>query len=160
MKWVTPVALGIVVALAAPAQAVRQVDARTMTIRLISTDTGSTVLTERPPTGQASKGDLIVVSAKLRNAERQLGRPKGAVVGNASYVFTFRSQTVADVIVESTLFGGRLRAAGLARLNTGRHTFTVTGGRGTFANAHGTAGFRPLPCHCERQLLLYRLRLP
>ena len=100
-----------------------------MTIRLISTDTGSTVLTERPPIGQASKGDFIVVSAKLRNAGAQFGRPKSAVVGNASYVFTFRSQTVADVIVESTLPGGRLRTAGPARLNTGKHTFTVTGGR-------------------------------
>ena len=160
MKWVPSIALGLCVALALPAQAARQVDARTMTIRLISTDTGSTVLTERPPFGQASKGDLIVVSAKLRNAVARFGRSKGAVIGNASYVFTFRSQTVADVIVESTLPGGWLRAVGLTRLNTGKHTFTVTGGRRRFANARGTAEFRPLPCHCERQLLLYRLRLP
>ena len=92
MRWVPPVAVGLFIALSS-SQAVRQVDTRTMTIRLISTDTGSTVLTERPPIGQASKGDLIVVSAKLRNAVAQLGRPKGAVVGNASYVFTFRSRT-------------------------------------------------------------------
>jgi hypothetical protein len=159
MKWVPLFSLGLFLALALPAQAVRQVDARAMTIRLLSTDTDSNVLTDLPPIRRASRGDLIVVSATLRNAVAQFGRPKGAVVGNATMIFTIRSQTAADVIVESDLPGGWLRAAGRTRLGA-KHMYTVTGGRGRFANARGTVESSALPCHCERRLMLYRLRLP
>ena len=152
-------ALGLFVALALPAQAVRQVDAREMTIRLLSTDTDSKVLTDRTPIGRASKGDLIVVSATLRNAVAQFGRSKGSVVGNATTVFTIRSRMLADVIVESSLPGGWLRAAGRTRLGA-RQMYTVTGGRGRFALARGTGESTALPCHCSRRVLLYRLRVP
>lgn len=157
MKWVLPSAASLFLAL--PAQAVHHVDARTMTIRLLSTDMDSKVLTDRPPIRQASTGDLIVVSATLRNGAPQFGHPKGAIVGTATTVFTLRSQTVADVIVESELPGGWLRAAGRTRLGA-KQTYTVTGGRGRFAGARGTGESSALPCRCARRLLLYRLRLP
>ena len=107
-----PIAVSITVVLALPAQAERRLDARTMTIRLVSTETYSKVFTDRPPINQASKGDVILVAPTLRNAVAQFGWPKGAVVGDDTVVFTIRSRTEADVIVESDLPGGWLRGDG------------------------------------------------
>jgi hypothetical protein len=159
VKWVAPIAVSLTVVLALPAQAVRQLDARTMTIRLVSTETYSKVFTDRPPINQASKGDVILVASTLRNAVAQFGRPKGAVVGEDTVVFTIHTRTEADVIVESNLPGGWLRGAGRVRFGP-KQTFSVTGGRGRFAKARGTGESTALGPNSSRRLKLYRLRLP
>ena len=127
MTWVRTLALGSLIVLTLPAPAAPQGEATTMTIRLISTATYSKVLTDRPPTNEASKGDVLVVGSALRNAVAQFGRSKGAAVGKDTVILTIRSRTRADVIVESTLPGGWLRAAGHVRLGP-RQTYPVTGG--------------------------------
>ena len=152
-------ALSLLVVLALPAQAVRQVGAETMTIRLVSTETYSKVFTDRPPIEQNSKGDVILVGSTLRNAVAQFGRPKGAVVGDDIVIFTIRTQTHADVIVESNLPGGSLRAAGRTRLGA-RQTYPVTGGKGQFTKARGTGESVVLGRSGGRRLKLYRLQLP
>jgi hypothetical protein len=156
---VPALALSLFLLLALPAQAVRQVDTGTLTIRLVSTETGSKVFTDLPPIKQNSKGDVIMVGSTLRNAVAQFGRPKGAVVGNDIAIFTIRSRTHADVIVESNLPGGWLRAAGRTRVGA-KQTYPVTGGRGRFARARGTGESIAFGGSGTRRLKLYRLRLP
>ena len=158
---VPAVALSLFVVLALPAQAVRQVDTATLTIRLVSTETDSKVFTDLPPIKQNSKGDVIMVGSTLRNAVAQFGRPKGAVVGDEVVIFTIRSRTEADVIVESNLPGGWLRAAGRTRVGS-KQTYPVTGGRGRFAKASGTGESVALGRGgtSTRRLKLYRLQLP
>ncbi len=160
MTWVRTLALGSLIVLTLPAPAAPQGEATTMTIRLISTATYSKVLTDRPPTNEASKGDVLVVGSALRNAVAQFGRSKGAAVGKDTVILTIRSRTRADVIVESTLPGGWLRAAGHVRLGP-RQTYPVTGGRGRFANARGTGEAIALVHEGQgnKRLKVYRLVL-
>lgn len=159
MKWVAPIVVSLVVVLAPPAHAVRQRDARTMTIRLVSIETYSKVFTDRPPINQASRGDVILVASTLRNAVAQFGRAKGRVVGDDTVVFTVRSRTEADVIVETNLPGGWLRGTGRVRFGP-KQTFPVTAGRGRFAGARGTGESAAVGPNSGRRLKLYRLRLP
>jgi hypothetical protein len=138
MRSVSLIALGsLVLFVTVPAHAARDADVATLTVRLISTDTDSKVLTDRAPVNEASKGDVIVVESKLRNAVAQFGRPKGAVVGGTTWVFTIRSPASAHLIVRSHLPGGDLRGAGSVRLGA-EQTFHVTGGTGRFTNARGS----------------------
>jgi hypothetical protein len=133
-----------------------------MTIRLLSTETYSEVLTDRAPTRQLSKGDVLVVGSTLRNAVAQLGRPKGAVVGEDAVIFTIRSRAEADVIVKSYLLGGWLRGAGRTQLG-GKQRYSVTGGGGRFAKARGTGESIPLANRWgsgSHRLKLYRFQLP
>ena len=162
MTWARAFVLGgLIIVVTLPAQAARQGDVATMTIRLISTETYSKVLNDRVPTNEHSKGDVIVVESKLRNAVPQFGRPKGAVIGDSTAVFTLRSPTSAHLILQSRLPGGGLRAAGRARLGP-RQTFPVTGGSGRFANARGTGesvAYMVQLGQGNRRLLVYRLVL-
>ena len=64
-----------------------------MTIRLVSTETYSKVFTDRRPINQASKGRCDSGGLDARNAVAQFSRPKGAVVGDDTVVFTIRSRT-------------------------------------------------------------------
>jgi hypothetical protein len=133
-----------------------------MTIRLVSTATDSTVLTDRPPTRQVSKGDVLVVWSKLRNAVAQFGRPKGAVVGDAASTFRILSGTDAEVTVVANLPGGMLRAEGRSRLG-GKQSYAVTGGHGRFAKAHGRVESVAIGSRwgsSDRRLDVYRLQLP
>ena len=151
--------VSLTVVLAVPTQAERRLDAQTMTLRLVSTEAYSKVFTDRPPINQAGKGDVILVASRLRNAVAQFGRPKGALVGDDIVVFTIRSRTEADVIVNSTLPGGALHGAGRVRLGP-KQTFAVTGGKGRFAKARGTGESTALGPNSGRRLKVYRLRLP
>lgn len=133
-----------------------------MTIRLFSTDTYTDVLVDRPPSPQISKGDVVVVGSTLRNAVAQFGRPRGAIVGNDTAIFEARSSTHADLVVETNLPGGSLRAEG--RIHFGaKQTYPVTRGRGRFAHARGTGEALALTSRWgggNRRLKVYRLRLP
>ena len=110
---------------------------------------------------EASEGDALIVESTLRNAVGQFGRAKGALVGQDTVFLTLRSPRYADVIVESKLPGGSLRAAGRVRLGP-RQTYRVTGGRGRFAHARGTGAAVALVHEGQgnRRLKVYRLVLP
>src|SRR5262245_54261347 len=129
-----------------------------MTIRLISTNSAATVVVDRAPKKQASNGDLYRIRSTLRNAVEQLGRPKGAVVGQGTVIFAIRSAARADMTVESRLPGGWLLGGGAVRLGP-RQTFTVTSGSGRFANALGTGESTALSAGDDRRRLVYRLVL-
>jgi len=76
VTWAAALAVSLLLP-TVPTDGARRVGAETMTIRLVPTATDSTVLTDRPPIRQVSKGDVLVVWSKLRNAVAQFGRPKG-----------------------------------------------------------------------------------
>ena len=158
MSWPLIALAGLVVAL--PAQAAQHRDAGTLTIRLISVTSAETkVITDLPPKSKVSKGDLWVHEATLRNAVPQFGRARGAIVGRDTTIFTFRSPTVGDVIVESNVPRGSLRAAGRTRLGY-RLSYSVTGGEGKFTKARGTGESVALGQQGHRRLIVYRLVLP
>jgi hypothetical protein len=138
MECVRRIVLGtLALVLTLPAHAARHDEVATLTVRLVSTDAYSKVLTDRAPANEVSKGDVIVVESKLRNAVAQFGRPTRAVAGSTTWVFTIRTPPSAHLIVLSHLPGGELRGAGSVRLGP-KQTFPVTGGSGRFANARGT----------------------
>jgi hypothetical protein len=157
--WWRLIALAGLGVVALPAQAAQHRDAGTLTVRLISHTSAGKVITDLPPKNKNSKGDVLVVEATLRNAVRQFGRAKGAVVGRDTVVFTFRSPTAVDVIVESKLPGGSLRAAGRTQLGY-RLSYALTAGEGRFAKARGTGESVALGEQGHRRLNVYRLVLP
>ena len=155
MLWVVTVAFGLfVLALAAPAA--RNVREASMTIRLIST-VASFRQVDRPPKAVPNKGDVFYLRSVLRNAVAQLGRPKGAVVGSDSAVFTLLSAKKAQVNVRVKLPGGTLRVQGGVDITKQPVVLPVIGGTGRFVNARGTAEVRD---RSNYSLNVYRLRLP
>jgi hypothetical protein len=158
MLWVRMLALGSLVFLTLPAQAARHPDATTMTIRLISTETDAKVITDRAPQNETSRGDVVLVGSTLRNAVAQLGRPKGAVVGQDTVIFKIISTTRAEVTVESKLPGGWLLAGGRVRLGH-RQAYPVTGGSGSYEGARGTGQSVALGPSRVGRLKVYRLVL-
>ena len=112
-----------------PLQAASQVDARTITIRLIATEDSGKTIEDRAPELVTSKGDVIVVNSLLRNAVAQLGRPKGAVVGGDSATFTVATSRQGDLRIEMHLPGGILWAGGRVRFGPVQ-TYSVTVGQG------------------------------
>ena len=134
----------------------------TTTITLISGNARDSVTDKAPKDlarGVASNGDVIRGTSVLRNAVRQFGKPSGAIVGRATYSFTFLSPTEAVIDVRVQLPGGTLRARGRMRVSqVDRLVVTVTGGTGRFAGARGTGEARSLSQ--GESLNVYRLRFP
>ena len=86
----------------------------------------------------------------LRNAVKQLGRAKGAVVGHHYEVQTFTSPTTGTITTLVHLPGERFVP------NAG--TLPVVGGTGRYAGARGTSYTRDL--RPGRSLNVYYLRIP
>lgn len=144
----------LLVALPAPA-ATNTADA-TLTIRLIST-AGQFTYRDRPPQGP-SKGDVISGPSVLRNAVKQFGRLKGAVVGHDVEVLTLATATTGAMKVTVYLPGGTLRVRGRWTPKANSGTVQVVGGTGRYANARGTSYVRDLSA--KRSLNVYHLRIP
>jgi len=155
------VLLILLLLVALPANASEKGAQASLTIRVISTPTRE-VLRDKPPMGlsrgEASKGDVASGTSILRNAVAQFDKPKGAVVGSDSYVFTFTSPTRAAIKVEAKLPGGTVRAQGRASVVTAPITISVTGGTGDYVGARGRSESSSLSG--ARSLNVYRLRLP
>ena len=155
------VLLMILFVMVLPANASEKTRNASLTIRVVSTP-GREVLRDQPPKGlsrgEASKGDVASGTTILRNAVAQFDKPKGAVIGRDSYVFTFTSPTRALIKVEAKFPGGTVRAQGRASVVVAPITIAVTGGTGDFAGARGTSESRSLSG--GRSLNVYRLRLP
>jgi hypothetical protein len=127
-----------------------------LTIRLIST-VGRVTYRDRPPQGP-SKGDVISGPSVLRNAVKQFGRAKGAVVGHDFEVLTLSSATTGVTRATVYLPGGTLRVRGRWSSKATSETVPVVGGTGRYANARGTAYVRDLSG--KRSLNVYRLQIP
>ena len=152
------IALGAAL-LAVPAHAADGAGSGSLTIRLLSTNGKATIVTDRAPKGVPSKGDVVRETTTLRNAVRQFGKAKGAVVGSDVAVYTFVSSTAANVRATVKLPGGTLR--GTARIEgTTVPVLKVVGGTGRFAGARGTGEVRPAAPGSQAVLNIYRLRLP
>jgi hypothetical protein len=158
MRCLAIVLLGVGL-LALPAHAADRSEAVNLTIRLVSTGGSAKILVDKTPKGVPSKGDVVRETTTLKNAVRQFGKAKGAVVGSDVAVYTFVSSTAASMKVTATLPGGTLR--GTARLEgTALPVLKVVGGTGTFAGARGTGRVLPAPAGVKGVLNTYRLRLP
>jgi hypothetical protein len=145
--------------LAVPAQAADGSDAASVTVRLVSTSGSAKIVTDKTPKGVPSAGDVVRETTTLKNAVRQFGKAKGAVVGSDVAVYTFVSSTAANMKVTVKLPGGTLR--GTARLEgTTLPKLKVVGGTGAFAGARGTGVVAPAPAGVKGVLNTYRLRLP
>jgi hypothetical protein len=149
------VLLGVLL-LALPAPAARNKAGATLTIRLIST-AGHITYRDRAPKGR-SKGDTLSGPSTLRNAVKQFGRAKGAVVGHDYEVITLASANVGTVTAKVYLPGGTLRVRGRWTYGGSALTVPVVGGTGRYANARGTSYVRDLSGN--RSLNVYRLRIP
>ncbi len=106
-------------------------------IRLVSITTSESSV-DVPP-NKASAGDRQLFASRLVNAQRQFGKPKGAVVGSDRGTMRLTSATSANVKAVAKLPGGTLTANGPLRASGyGAVTIEVVSGTGIFAGAHGT----------------------
>ena len=83
--------------LALPAQAADGSGSASLTIRLLAVNGTLKVVTDKAPKNRPSKGDVIEERTTLKNAVRQFGKPKGAVVGSDVGTYTFTSPTTANI---------------------------------------------------------------
>jgi hypothetical protein len=158
VKWLALAAVALALT-ALPAQAAVRADSASLTIRLLSTNGKATVVVDRTPKSVPSKGDVVRETTTLRNAVRQFGKARGAIVGSDVAVYTFLSSTAATVRVTARLPGGTLRAT--ARVEgTAQPVLRVVGGTGAFAGARGTGRVAPAPEGVKGVLNIYRLQLP
>jgi hypothetical protein len=103
-----------------------------ITVKSVAT---ASIPKDKPPKG-ASKGDAFVLRDRLLNVARQFGKPAGAVVGHDEGVLVLTSATSGTFDGVTTLPGGTIRLRGVMR--NGIETFSVAGGTGKYARAHGT----------------------
>jgi hypothetical protein len=151
--------LGVLV-LALPAQAAREADSATQTIRLVSRTVGLHTVVDRAPKGVPNKGDVVREESVLSNDIRQFGRPKGAPVGSDVATYTVVSTTPTRMSMKLTvkLPGGTLRGTAQVAGNA-VPTIRIVGGTRNFANARGTGEVRARRA-AGTALNIYRLRLP
>ena len=161
MRFLLAIVLGVGL-LALPAQAADRADSATRTIRLVATDATVRVLVDRAPKGTPSKGDVVQERTTLRNAVRQFGRAKGAVVGSDIGNHTINSvgpPVRVSLKLTAKLPGGTLRGTATST-GSGNPIIRVVGGTGAFANARGTLEVRDHNGPKPGVLNVYRLRLP
>jgi hypothetical protein len=127
-------------------------------ISVISTAT-SAKAHDAPPKG-ASAGDSIVMTDRLTNAVRQLGKAKGAVVGadRATERLVSRGNVSIDGITR--LPGGTVHVKGRLRADAqGRATAPVVSGTGKYEGATGTLTIVNLNRSGNLALNIYQLTL-
>jgi hypothetical protein len=161
MRWVLSVLIVCALTLASSVGATRAQLARSMTIRLLSTSGKPTLLRDRPPRGEPSRGDVVAIPSVLRNQVPQFGAPKGTVVGGDYGVLTLTSSHAGSLKVRVTLPGGTLRVSG--RRTEGQKsptTDSVVAGTGRFVGARGTVYVHDLDRSGTHSINVYHLRLP
>jgi hypothetical protein len=137
MRRLAPTLALVAVAVGAPALggAVASGAAPTTIVITVKSVTTAAIPSDRAPKG-ASKGDRLLLRDRLVNVARQFGKPRGAVVGHDEGVIVLTSPTSGTFEGVTTLPGGTIRLHGVIR--NGIMTFSVAGGTGKYAHAHGT----------------------
>lgn len=158
-------ALALLAALvpALPADASSDGQGTSVTIRLVAkTKPGSRwirdVAPRTIPRGELTEGDTVGATDTLRNAIAQSGKPKGSVVGSASYVWTMTSKTRALADIEVSLPRGALRAEGSFTFGAAKLGLPVVAGSRAFEGARGS--FTLTQLRQRGGLVVLRLRLP
>ena len=90
-------------------------------------------------------GDSVVFTNRLVNAQAQLGKPRGAVVGRDAVRITFIARGFAEIVGTVFLPNGKIVVAGGVRDSSSALRVPVVGGTGTYANARGLVIARDLP---------------
>jgi len=152
--------LALVVAV--PAVASDTTAAKSVTIRVLVMPVTRTFTDVAPKThattGEYTKGDTLRGTSILRNAVRQLGKPKGARIGTSSFVETALSPQRIRFDGVSRLPGGTVHARGVLHEVGGKLTVAVVGGTGLYAAATGVIEGSHLPSGVT--LNVARLQLP
>lgn len=158
MRWLAVAVVGLGV-LALPAQAADGSGNAAVTIRLLAVNGTLKVVTDKVPKNRPSKGDVVEERTTLKNAVRQFGKPKGAVVGSDVGRYIFTSATTASIKLTVKLPGGTLRCTSRVTA-TAETPLKVVGGTGAFAGARGTGAITPAPAALKGAYNTYRLQLP
>lgn len=125
-------------------------------IKLMSVDTSEHPVDVAPK--GPSLGDRDTGTAQLTNVQRQLGKPKGAVVGSDSYSIVQTGPKSFTAHVTAKLLGGQLFASGPLVLTAPTTHVRVIGGTGAFKHATGTLYFYDLPSRpAHKEIDVYRL---
>jgi hypothetical protein len=103
-----------------------------ITVKSVTT---ASIPSDKAPKG-ASKGDKVVLRDRLINVGSQFGKPAGAVVGRDEGVLVLTSATTGTFDGVTILPGGTIHLHGVIR--SGGETYSITGGTGRYAHAHGT----------------------
>ena len=132
-----------------------------LTIRVYVTQVSQSVKDVPPRTfalgHEYTKGDTIRGTDALRNAARQLGRPKGANVGTDSYVFFALALQKVRVDFVARLPGGTVHAHAQGMIGS-KPELPIVGGTGNYAGATGVVEGRHLANGLK--LNIYRLQVP
>jgi len=106
-------------------------------IRLVSITTSDKTVDVKPP--KASPGDHEDFTSRLRNAQAQFGKPKGAVVGSDKGQLVLTDQMIGIMTTVAKLPGGTITTSGrITALPKGAFSIPVIRGTGIFAGARGT----------------------
>jgi hypothetical protein len=136
IRHAVPAVLAVAVAIVAVGAPSASASAPSV-IRLVSLTT-STSDVDVPPR-KDSAGDRQLFASRLRNLQRQFGKPKGAVVGSDRGTLTLTSARSANLKVVANLPGGTITARGpLMAAGHGAVSVAIVRGTGIFAGAYGT----------------------
>ena len=126
---VAAVVAGLLASTAA-ASAVQTIRVTSVTISMVSHDTG----TKGP-----SAGDTVAYRDRLLNSAAQFGRRQGAVVGSDQGKLTYVTAHTATFAGTATLPGGTLKLSGnVYSTRGGGLVVPIVGGTGKYAYARGT----------------------
>jgi hypothetical protein len=125
----------ILIATAAAAGTTASAAAPTSLVITVKSVTTASIPSDKAPKG-ASKGDKLLLRDRLVNVGKQFGKPAGAVVGRDEGVLVLTSATSGTFDGVTTLPGGTIRLHGVIR--NGIETYSIAGGTGRYAHAHGT----------------------
>jgi hypothetical protein len=125
----------ILVAVGAAAGTTATAAAPSSLVITVKSVTTASIPNDKAPKG-ASKGDKLLLRDRLVNVDKQFGKPAGAVVGRDEGVLVLTSATSGTFDGVTTLPGGTIRLHGVIR--NGVETYSIAGGTGRYAHAHGT----------------------
>jgi hypothetical protein len=135
--------------------------AKSFTIRVYVKEVTQSIKDVPPKTfrlgHEYTKGDTISGTELLRNAVRQLNRPKGADVGTDRYVITAVAYETIRVDFVTRFPGGTVHAHGEGKAGS-KPEVPIVGGTGLFAGATGVIEGEHVAN--GKKLNIYRLQLP
>lgn len=152
-----PVAIAVVVTLAAGCGSGHSPQSNTTTLRFFWTESADKLAVDLPPRGKVNRGDVITGKSVLRNQIAQLGRQRGARVGRVVATFHVVSPRKARIVLGLTLPAGGFEATGPPSTAPWHGRLRVTQGTGRFRSVRGTGELRQF---VDRSVSTFLLVLP